>query len=131
MMSNRDVVEAFVEAWVARDAAGVRALLADDVEWHMPPSAGRPPFRGADDVSTGLTGGAAGKVLDVTRMRREIHDVLVDGDRAAITLTMTAPILAGGTYKNVYCWILQLREGRITRLAEYADTLAGSRAFSR
>lgn len=126
---SREAVEKFITSWIERDASGMRAVLADEVEWHMPPSAGRAPFRGPLAVSDGLTGGAAGRVLDVEHLRREIVDVIVDGDRAAVALTMTAPILAGGVYANTYCWILHLSNGQITRLVEHADTLAGARAF--
>ncbi|UIX31973.1 nuclear transport factor 2 family protein [Streptomyces sp. GQFP] len=125
---TRALVERFNQARAANDVEAIRGLLADDVEWHPPQSVRTRPFRGRDRVTLALTGGNTSGVLDVASIRREIVDVVVDGDRAVVRQLMTATRLDGVPYANDYCWVYTFRDGLLATLVEYGDTLLIARA---
>ena len=94
-----------------------------------PASASIGPFHGRDAVVKALTGGAAGAILDVSTIKREVRSVIVDGDRAAVQQRVTATARNGNDYANEYCWVYTCRDGQVQLLEEYADTLYAGRVF--
>ena len=126
---TRDVIRRFVEARASNDAATIAALLTDDAVWYAPKSAGIGPFEGREAVVTALTGGAAGKLMDLDTMRREVRSIIVDGDRAVVQQRLTATARNGNDYANEYCWVYTCRDGKLCLLEEYADTLHAGRVF--
>ena len=126
---TRALVERYLEARAANDAAALDALLTDDVEWHLPRSAGAGPFAGRPQVLEALTGGVSGKLFDLSTMKRDAWKVIVDGDTAAVQQRLTATTLKGAEYVNEYCWIYTCRDGKVARMVEYADTLHAGRVL--
>ena len=88
---TRDVIRRFVEARASNDAATIDALLTDDAVWAAPKSVDIGPFEGRETVVTARTGGAAGKLLDLDTVKRDVRSIIVDGDRNAVAL-----LFAGG-----------------------------------
>lgn len=127
--STRQLITRFLEARSAGDTATMAELLTDDAEWQPPVSMGVGPFRGRDDVVAALAGGAAGKIFDLSTMKRTIRKVIADGDTAAVQQTLTATTRKGKSYENDYCWVYACRDGKVARLDEYADTLNAARIF--
>jgi uncharacterized protein len=126
---TRALVQRFLDARAANDATGIDAVLADDAEWHPPPSMGLGPFRGREAVVKALTGGAVGKFLDVATMKRDVHKLVVEGDTAVALQRLEADTTSGGRYENEYCWVYTCRDGKIVRLVEFADSLKAARLF--
>src|SRR5580765_5869050 len=126
---TRQLIHRFLEARAANDYDGVYEVLADDAEWFPPRSAQIGPFHGREEVAKALVGGAAGAILDYSTIKREVRKVLVDGDSAAVQLTLTAQTVKGKNYENEYCWVYTCRGDRIQQLDEYADTLHAGRIF--
>jgi ketosteroid isomerase-like protein len=126
--STRDVTLALCAAREANDRDEVARLLGKDVEWHAPHSVRSRALRGRDLVAKALTGAATGKLLDVSSIERQVTQVVVEGDTAVVRQLMTAQLLAGGTYRNDYCWIYTISDGLVQRIDEYADTLVIARA---
>ena len=126
---TRALIARYHEARGANDAAALDALVTDDVEWHLPGSAGAGPFIGREKVIGALTGGVSGTMFDVTTMKREPWKVIVDGDTAAVQQRMSATTLKGNEYINEYCWIYTCRDGKVARMVEYADTLHAGRVL--
>ena len=127
--ATRELVRRFVDARAENDAATIAELLADDAAWYAPASANIGPFNGRDAVAQALTGGAAGAVLDVSTIRREVRSLIVDGDRAVVQQRLTAKARNGNDYANEYCWVYTCRDGKVQLLEEYADTLHAGRVF--
>jgi uncharacterized protein len=127
--ATRDLIMKFLEARQANDRDAIYALLTEDAEWHPPSSARIGPFKGREAVTDALTGGAAGAILDISTIRREVRKVIVDGDSAAVQQRMTAKALNGLDYENEYSWFYTCRDGQISFLDEYADTLRAARIF--
>ena len=126
---TRQLIHRLLDARAANDYDGVYAVLADDAEWFPPKSAKIGPFHGREEVAKALVGGAASTILDASTIKRDVRKVLVDGDSAAVQLTLTAQALSGKAYENEYCWIYTCRGDRIQQLDEYADTLHAGRIF--
>jgi ketosteroid isomerase-like protein len=126
---TRDVIRRFVEARANNDAAALDALLTDDAVWYAPKSAKIGPFEGRETVVEALTGGAAGKLMDVDTIQRDVRSIIVDGDRAVVQQRLTATARNGNDYANEYCWVYTCRDGKVSLLEEYADTLHAGRVF--
>jgi ketosteroid isomerase-like protein len=126
---TRDLVQRFLTTRAANDAEAMAPLLADDVTWQPPASMRLGPFHGRDRVVAALTGGAVGKFLDVSTIRRDVHKLVVDGDTAVALQRMEARTVGGDEYVNEYAWVYTCAGGRITRLDEYADSLHAARLF--
>ena len=127
--ATRALVEKFLEARSANDGDAMVPLLADDVVWAPPVSAGIGPFSGRDDVIAALTGGAVGKFLDVSTIQRTVHKLVVEDDTAVAFQRMTATTSKGTEYDNEYAWRYTCADGKISRLDEYADTLRAAKIF--
>jgi uncharacterized protein len=126
---TRALIERYLAARAANDAAALDALLTDDAEWHLPRSADAGPFIGREKVLEALTGGVSGKLFDLSTMKREPWNVIVDGDTAAVQQKLTATTLKGAEYVNEYCWVYTCRDGKVARMVEYADTLHAGRVL--
>ncbi|MGO4385511.1 nuclear transport factor 2 family protein [Specibacter sp. RAF43] len=125
---TREIVLTFTAARAENDSKAIRALLHDDVQWHPPVSIRNRPHVGADRVTRALTGGSTSSILEVASIQRQTHQMIVEGDAAVVRQVMTAQLLAGGEYRNDYCWIYECSNGQITKLIEYGDTLVTARA---
>ena len=127
--ATRALIERFLEARANNDAATLGELLADDAEWYAPVSAKIGPFKGRDAVVKALTGGAAGVILDVATIKRDVRALIVEGDRAVAQQRLTATARNGSDYANEYCWVYTCHDGAVQLLEEYADTLYAGRIF--
>ena len=127
--ATRTLINRFLEARSDNDAARLAELLADDAAWYAPASASIGPFHGRDAVVKALTGGAAGAILDVATIKRDVRSVIVDGDRAVVQQRVTATARNGNDYANEYCWVYTCRDGKVQLLEDYADTLYAGRVF--
>jgi uncharacterized protein (TIGR02246 family) len=127
--ATRALVQRFVEARANNDSATIAELLTDDAVWYAPASTKLGPFTGREDVVKALTGGAAGSILDVSTIEREVRALIVDGDRAVVQQRLTATARNGRDYANEYCWVYTCRDDRVQILEEYADTLHAGRVF--
>jgi uncharacterized protein len=127
--ATRALIQRFVDARADNDAATLAELLTDDAVWHAPASANIGPFSGRDAVVKALTGGAAGAILDVSTIKRDVRSLIADGDRAVVQQRLTATARNGNDYANEYCWVYTCRDGQVQLLEEYADTLYAGRVF--
>ncbi len=127
--ATRALVQRFLDARAANDAAGIDAVLADDAEWLPPPSMGLGSFKGRETVVKALTGGAIGKLLDVATIKRDVHKLIAEGDTAVALQRLTATTVKGDAYENEYCWVYTCRDGKIARLDEYVDSFKAAKVF--
>jgi uncharacterized protein (TIGR02246 family) len=127
--ATRALIQRFVDARANNDAAAIADLLTDDAAWYPPASANLGPFAGREEVAKALTGGAAGSILDVSTIKRDVRSLIVDGDRAVVQQRLTAKAHNGNDYANEYCWVYTCRDGKVQLLEEYADTLYAGRVF--
>jgi len=126
---TRILIQQFLDAHSRGDAGAISKLLSDDVQWHLPRSAGVGPFHGIEQVSRALAGSAADNWLDVSTINRDVRNVVVDGDLAVALELKTARSHSGAEYVNEYCWVYTCRDGLISEIHNYTDTLYAFRLF--
>ena len=105
---TRHLIQRFLDAHARGDAEAISKLLSEDVQWRLPRSAGVGPFRGVEEVSRALAGMAAGNWLDVSTISRDVRNIVIDGE---------------------YCWVYTCRDGLISEIHNYTDTLYAFRLF--
>jgi uncharacterized protein len=50
------------------------------------------------------------------------HHILADEDCVVVQATGHNTTISGKPYENRYCWVIRMREGKMSELTEYADT---------
>jgi ketosteroid isomerase-like protein len=85
----REFALRFIEALLALDVPALTAMLADDVLWHLPPFAKRPPLQGRDAVVTFVQKAQAAYYQPGT-LSLEPAIVVADADSAAVVGTLQA-----------------------------------------
>jgi ketosteroid isomerase-like protein len=97
-------------------------ILAEDAVWWVP---GRPEmplaqFRPGFEGFMGALGGEG---------RMEIHAITAEENRFAIEAESFFPLKDGRTYNNTYHFLVEFRDGRVTRVKEYCDTALVQKLF--
>jgi ketosteroid isomerase-like protein len=121
---SRSTVQAFFEAYAARDAATVKSLLADDVEWTMAGPVDMFPFcgvrRGRDAV---LDSVFRLKPNMFSAIRTDIDHILIDGDSASAFSRITAVLAETGRTLSYHCaYFAVFRDGRLAFFEAVTDT---------
>lgn len=127
--ATRALVQRFLDARAANDAATIDTLLSDDAQWQPPPSMGIGPFAGRETVVKALTGGAVGRIFDLSTLKRDVHKLIVEGDTAVALQKLTATTTKGVPYENDYVWVYTCRDGKICQLDEYVDSFKAAKIF--
>lgn len=118
-MSAEDIVNAYFRAVEQGDVAGIVALVADDFRiWHSFSDA----EQGANQITDQL-----GPVLAHARMRYELQEQAVLGDRVFRRHYATITTSAGDEIRFPIAVFFTVRGGRITRCEEYVDGSALAR----
>jgi uncharacterized protein len=123
-LSNKKVLERYVAALRAQDSRAVRDFFAEDATWTL--QAGELPmsgtWEGRDRIidgffATAMSHYAPGSVeLEVTAM-------IAEGDQVVLQWTSRALTRDGLPYENGCIGVFTLRDGMITAVREYMDTL--------
>lgn len=129
---TRAVIEEFYRALQKPDRDRVIELLAADCRWDPPATAPIEPLVGAEPIAKALTGGVIKETFDISKpFSLEVRSMTVEDDRAVVQQRLQATAKATGQpYDNQYCWVYTVRDGKITAMEEYADTLLASRAMA-
>nr|WP_139795526.1 nuclear transport factor 2 family protein [Nocardia donostiensis] len=127
---NKAIVQAMWHAFTERDFDRFAAFFTDDAEW-LAPANNATAF--ALEVSSHMIGRTAITdffandfprlfVQDVAIIN---HGLYAEGDRVIVEHTMSATLANGNPYVNDYCFVFELRDGRIHRVREYLDSSRG------
>src|SRR3954451_8184387 len=123
------------EDYYAALRKGARArlleLLAPDAVLIPPPSSAAPRRESAEEIVDLLCGASTKQTFDFSKpFALEIRRVVADGDVAMVQQRLTATAKATGlAYDNQYCWVYEVRDGRIAVMEEYADTIVAGKAM--
>ena len=128
---HKRVFAAYFEALGRADRAAMRALVTDDLVWVVPPSAPAPfggVHRGADAVIDLMLGAVSG-VFEPGSQQTEFRVAVGEGDvvMAEARIRARAP---QGAYENWYCFVVELRGGRIAEIREHVDTITAASFFA-
>lgn len=131
--NKRAVTEAW-KAFASRDPQRIQAVFTEDAEWLAPKGNATAV---ALDVPDHMIGPAAiAHFLVEAFPKLFVADVAVsfshlycDGNTVILEERMQATLASGRHYDNDYCFVFELREGRIARVREYMDTQKGRAAI--
>jgi len=107
-------VQAYFRACVSRDPERIAALLHDDLEWSLCGPIDLLPFRGQRSGKAAVVDTLTRLVPSVIRLTKKLEKVLIDGDRAASYMHLTAVhACAGRTVSYRSAQFILARDGKI------------------
>lgn len=119
----RAVLAAYLNALTAGDLDAIADSFADDATWTLHgtlPMAGTK--RGRDAIMDFLIG--ASSLYQPGTQSFSFGDITAEGERVVLEWHVRGTATATGhTYDNDYCGVFIIRNGRITEVREYLDTL--------
>ncbi len=124
---TKAVVERYVAAVAAGDAAALPDMFAADATWHLHgdmPMSGT--WRGRDAIIGEFLAGALGH-YEPGSIRLEITSIVVDGAQAVVEWTSRARTRRGEPYENFCIGVFTVCDGRIQAVREYMDTMYAQR----
>ena len=118
--TNKKIARRFVEEVLSTgDVEAARTLYAEDFEvW----TAGTLPFSGSSNKSQALEGMSAVLGLFPKGLTFTVDAMTAEGGRVAIEAHSDGITAAGPRYQQTYHFLMELRDGQITRFKEFMDT---------
>lgn len=116
---NKRIIRAFMDATSAGDVERIVNAYAED---------GVLQTMGGTLISGTYTreqvAAAAGHIFNIfpEGITFTIHNMTAEGNRVAVEAESLGRHVSGKTYNNKYHFLAELRDGKITRWAEYCDT---------
>ena len=117
---NKEIAKRFVEQVLSTgDVEAARKLYAEDFEvW----TAGTLPFSGSSPKPKALEGMSSVLGLFPKGLSFTVDAMTAEGNRVAIEAHSDGVTAAGPRYQQTYHFLMELRDGQITRFKEYMDT---------
>jgi ketosteroid isomerase-like protein len=118
--ATREVVERMLGGITAGDMETLLGCIADDVHFYMP---GETEIHGHYEGKDGWAQ-AAGAVLERLSdpVQLNVESTLIAGEWAVVQATGSSTTLSGAPYRQHYCFIWQVKDGKIVDMTEYHDT---------
>ena len=133
-MSELSPKQVVLNAWTAfasRDPAKVAAQFTPNAAWIAPQGnatavalGGPSCLAGPERLAQFITQWVPSLFTDT---KIEFQRVLEAGNTVVIELVYRARLINGRTYDNRYCFLFDVEDGRIARVTEHMDTLAGQK----
>ena len=123
MTTPKQVVQRYLDALVAGDRDTIRDSFAEDASWTIfgdLPFAG--PWHGRDRIVDDFLTTVGGSLFEPGSQSFEFPTLLAEGDTVALEWRVSARTPAGADYRNAYCGVFTIRDGRIAAVREYLDT---------
>ena len=120
----------YIDAVRDGDSSAIRECFAEDAIWEYPgdlPLSGT--WRGRDTIVDDFLGTVGPALEPGSSVALEVTNVLSVGDQVAAEWTSDAISHAGMAYHNRNVGIFTVKNGKITSVREYTDTLHAARAF--
>lgn len=117
------VASRLFELFSAGDAAGVLDLMTDDATWWLPGKPGQLPVVGTrtkpqiarlfQNMGAALEG----------PLKMTVKSAIAEGDKVAMEVESLGQLKNGRTYNQEYHFLITVRDGKISAVREYLDTL--------
>lgn len=120
---NKELVTKTWRAFISGDLDGALANMSDEISWVIP---GNLPNvsglkRGKDAIRSF---GKNAQVAFPAGLKSEIHKVhATDDNTVVLELTNQGKAANGKDYRNEYCFIFEVENGKVRRIREYVDLL--------
>ena len=119
--NNRALAEAVFTALAEGDTRPFAGAMADDFSWTI---SGQGPWartwRGKADVRAGLMAPLFAQFAGTYRNRAT--RIICEGDCVVVECRGNVATKTGARYDNHYCYVIQMRDGKMHALTEYMDT---------
>ena len=128
--NNVEIVKDFFAAMGRGDVKGLLALSAEDIQWIIPGEDW--PLAGTHRGHPGLTDllQKASETLETSYPKP--FEFVAQGDRVLVVGFASGRIIATKrTFKDDWVFAITVRNGKLTNIREYIDTLALARASER
>ena len=120
---NKELVTKTWRAFISGDLDGALANMSDEISWVIP---GNLPNvsglkRGKDAIRSF---GKNAQAAFPAGLKSEIHKVhATDDNTVVLELTNQGKAANGKDYRNEYCFIFEVENGKVRRIREYVDLL--------
>lgn len=126
---NKRIAAEFFARFSANDLAGALDLVADDATWWL---AGKSPQSrpgGTYDKTkiAHLFERLVGRLKDGLRMN--VKSAIGEANRVAVEVESHGELTNGRRYNNEYHFLMTIRDGKISAVREYNDTLHAFETF--
>lgn len=125
---NKQRMKTAFDALAKGDGAPFFDLFADDAKWVL---LGSNPwsgvYAGKETIRTKLMKPLFAQFA--TKYRNEATRILADGDVVVVECKGNVTTKGGRPYNNDYCYVCDMRDGKIVTLTEYMDTALVERAL--
>jgi len=119
---TRSLVEKLIQAQNQNDKDLALQLLAEDAVWQPPVGSGAGPYEGREAVAEAFAGGAGGSIFKGPTVKT-VHKIVVEDDSAVVFLRNRGEFVRGGEYDNEYAWHYICKDGKVSYVRHYSDTL--------
>jgi ketosteroid isomerase-like protein len=121
-LENKRLLAAIFESWSHGDIRPFIEAMDDDFQWIFPGSWSWSGTWGPKKVVVqNLLREALGSQL-AGPVRQERDFVLADEDRVIVQSRGFGTTKSGEAYRNTYCFVFRVRNGRLTEVIEHCDT---------
>jgi uncharacterized protein len=130
--ANKSVVIGMWQAFSSRDPSKIEPFLASGAVWIAPPGNATARFLGQEAGMKGRDEIIQFVTEDFSRLfsqdvKIDFKGMYADSDTVITELTLSATLVNGRHYKNDYCFIHVLKDGRVVEIREFMDTYNGHR----
>ena len=131
-MTSKEIVIGLWRSFATRDAGQLRDHLAEAAVWTAPADNATARFLGMPSRMHGREEIVRFIIDQLPRMfardvRTDLKGMYADGDTVVIEMTISATLANGRAYKNEYCFIHQIADGKVVAIREFMDTYNGHR----
>lgn len=127
--ADKALVRGFVDALNRGDGEAIENALTEDATWFLfstLPTSGL--YEGRDAIMRDFF--AAGLSLyEPGTLHLEITGIVAGDSHVTLEWRATAKAATGRDYDNLYCLVMEMRDGRIAAVRHYPDTLTASKVL--
>lgn len=120
--ANTQLTHDLFARFTAGDIDGVMDLLADDATWRIP---GKPELnRAAGEYDKAKLRALFDRMLSqlTNGLKMTVLGTVAENDRVAVEVESSGDLRNGRQYRQQYHFLLEFRDGKISRVREYLDT---------
>lgn len=128
-VSNKLIIQDIFEALAEGNDGPFIDAMADDFQW---------TWMGSGELDKSFTGKKTFldelwkgvKTTLVPPFKVNAHNIIADDHRVVIEAIGENKTPDGKIYNNKYCWVCEMKDGKIHELREYMDTALVTRTFN-
>jgi len=124
--ANKAVALRFIKAMSENDPGEAAACMASD---GRAVTKGYSRFAGTRPAELVIGAIESFKMLFPTGLGLEVQTVLADGDRVVIEAEGNATTADGDPYRNQYCFVITVRDGKVHQINEYLCSALAERVL--